>query len=45
MCGYNNLERESLRNRRDTLGLRAMVEPTRSVRKGAFRPSFPAAYY
>ena len=35
MNGYN----KNLRNRRDTLGLRAMIEPKRSVGKGAFRPS------
>src|ERR1700693_3810925 len=36
MSGYNNLKREGLRNRRDTLGSRAMVELKRSVRKGLF---------
>jgi hypothetical protein len=35
MRGCNNLENEGLRNRRDTPGLRAMVELKRSVRKGA----------
>jgi hypothetical protein len=45
MSGCNNLESEGLRNRRDMPSLRAMVELKRSVRKGAFRPRFPAAYY
>ena len=35
--GYN----KNLRNRRDTLDLRAMIERKRSVRKGAFRPRVP----
>ena len=30
MSGYNNLKRESLRNRRDTVGSRAMVESKHS---------------
>ena len=37
MNGYN----KNLRNWRDTLGLRAMIEPTRSVRKGPFGREFP----
>jgi hypothetical protein len=41
MSGYNNLKSEGLRNRRDTVDLRAMVEPKRSVRKGAFRLRVP----
>jgi hypothetical protein len=44
MSGCNNLESESLRNRPDMPGLRAMVELKCSVRKGGFRP-FPAAYH
>jgi hypothetical protein len=42
MSGYNNLKSEGLRNRRNTVDLRAMVEPKRSVRKGAFRPRIPS---
>ena len=37
MNGYN----KSLRNRRDTLDLRTMIEPKRAVRTGAFRPRVP----
>ena len=42
MSGYNNLKSEGLRNRRNTVDLRAMVEPKRSVRKGAFRLRVPS---
>ena len=37
MNGYN----KNLRNRRDTLDVRAMIERKRSVRKRAFRPKVP----
>ena len=37
-----NGDNKSLRNRRDALGLRTMIEPKRAVRTGAFRPKVPA---
>jgi len=44
MSGYNNLKSEGLRNQRNTVDLRAMVEPKRSVRKGAFECGLRVLY-
>jgi len=42
--GYHNLKSEGARNRCDTFGLRAMIDPKRLVRKGAFGREFPVAH-